>query len=87
MSTTKINFTDINIKDFIKYIVKFDNVNDILDTFHSSKKKLVINQVSDIVNKFKLYKTLSKHHASKFLSIVFLTHIFKQLSVYICLVD
>lgn len=57
MSTTKINFTDINIKDFIKYIVKFDNVDDILDTFHSSKKKLVINQVSDIINKFKLYKT------------------------------
>jgi len=32
MTTKEMNFTNMNIKDFIDYIIMFDNVDDILDS-------------------------------------------------------
>ena len=31
MTTKDMNFTNMNIKDFIDYIISFDNVDDILE--------------------------------------------------------
>ena len=31
MTTKEINFININIKDFIDYIITFDNIDDILE--------------------------------------------------------
>ena len=48
-----MNFNNMNIKDFIEYIITFDNVDDILDTCKSqSEKGFVFERLFDIVIKF-----------------------------------
>ncbi len=34
-----MNFTSTNIKDFIEYIVSFDNIDDILDEYTNQSEK------------------------------------------------
>ena len=51
--TTEINFTNINIKNFIDYILKFNNIDDILDTCHTqSEKGFIFERLYDIIIKF-----------------------------------
>ena len=48
-----MNFTNMNIKDFIDYIITFDNVDDILDECKTqSDKGFVYERLFDIVIKF-----------------------------------
>ena len=48
-----MNFTNMNIKDFIDYIITFDNVDDILDTCKTqSEKGSIFERLFDIVIKF-----------------------------------
>ena len=39
MTTKEMNFTNMNIKDFIDYIITFDDVNDILENCKTQSKK------------------------------------------------
>ena len=53
MTTKEINFTNTNIKDFIDYIITFDNINDILNTCKSqSEKGFIFEKLFDIIIKF-----------------------------------
>ena len=36
---TNMNFTDMNIKNFIEYIITFNNVDDILDNCNTQSEK------------------------------------------------
>jgi hypothetical protein len=48
-----MNFTNINIKDFIDYIITFDNVDDILENCKTqSEKGFIFERLFDIVIKF-----------------------------------
>ena len=48
-----MNFTNTNIKDFIKYIITFDNIDDILDNCKTqSEKGFIFERLFDIVIKF-----------------------------------
>ena len=48
-----MNFTNMNIKNFIDYIITFDNVNDILDNcVTQSEKGFIFERLFDIVIKF-----------------------------------
>jgi len=53
MTTNKINFTNINIKDFIEYIITVDNINDILENCNTqSEKGFIFERLFDIIIKF-----------------------------------
>jgi len=39
VTTKEINFTNVNIKDFIDHIITFDNINDILDNYKTQSEK------------------------------------------------
>jgi len=53
MTPKERNFTNMNIKDFIDYIITFDNVNDILDNCkNQSEKGFIFERLFDIVIKF-----------------------------------
>ena len=48
-----MNFTNINIKDFIEYIITFDNIDDILEKCKTqSEKGFVFERLFDIIIKF-----------------------------------
>ena len=48
-----MNFTNMTIKDFIDYIINFDNVYDILNTCKSqSEKGIIFERLFDVVIKF-----------------------------------
>ena len=48
-----MNFTNMNIRSFIEYIISFDNVNDILENCKTqSEKGFIFERVFDIVIKF-----------------------------------
>ena len=45
--------TDINIKDFIDYIITFDSIDDIIDNYSSqSDKGFIFERLFDIIIKF-----------------------------------
>ena len=51
--TKEINFTNMNIKDFIDYIITFDDVDDILENCKTqSEKGFIFERLFDIVIKF-----------------------------------
>ena len=51
--TTKMNFTNMNIKDFIDYIITKDNIDDILENCKTqSEKGFIFERLFDIVIKF-----------------------------------
>uniref|UniRef100_A0A6C0H914 Helicase ATP-binding domain-containing protein n=1 Tax=viral metagenome TaxID=1070528 RepID=A0A6C0H914_9ZZZZ len=51
--TNKINFTNMNIKDFIDCIITFDNVDDILENSKTqSEKGFIFERLFDIIIKF-----------------------------------
>jgi hypothetical protein len=53
MTTKEMNFTNMNIKDFINYIITFDNINDILENYKTqSEKGFIFERLFDIVIKF-----------------------------------
>ena len=53
MTTKEMNFTNMNIKDLIDYIITFDNIDDILDTCKTqSEKGFIFERLFDIVIKF-----------------------------------
>ena len=53
MTTKEINFTNMNIKDFIDYIITFDNVNYILENCNTqSEKGFIFERLFDIIIKF-----------------------------------
>ena len=53
MTTKEMNFTNMNIKDFIDYIITFDDVNDILENCKTqSEKGFIFERLFDIVIKF-----------------------------------
>ena len=53
MTNKEMNFTNMNIKNFIDYIITFDNVNDILETCKTqSEKGFIFERLFDIVIKF-----------------------------------
>ena len=53
MNTKEMNFTNMNIKNFIDYIITFDNIDDILDNCKTqSKKGFIFERLFDIVIKF-----------------------------------
>ena len=53
MNSIKKDFTNMNIKDFIDYIIKFNDVNDILDNCKTqSEKGSIFERLFDIVIKF-----------------------------------
>ena len=48
-----MNYTDMNIKNFIEYIITFDNVEDILETCNKqSIQGFIFERLYDIVIKF-----------------------------------
>ena len=50
---TNMNFTDMNIENFIEYIITFDNTDDILDTCKTqSVKGIIFERLWDVVIKF-----------------------------------
>ncbi len=53
MTTKEMSFTNMNIKDFIEYIITFDNINDILENCKTqSEKGFIFERLFDIVIKF-----------------------------------
>ena len=53
MIIKEMSFTNMNIKNFIDYIITFDNIDDILDTCKTqSEKGFVFERLFDIVIKF-----------------------------------
>ena len=53
MTTKGMNFTNMNIKDFIDYIISFDNVDDILENCKTqSEKGFIFERLFDIIIKF-----------------------------------
>ena len=53
MNSIKNDFTNMNIKDFINYIINFNDVNDILDNCKTqSDKGFIFERLFDIVIKF-----------------------------------
>jgi SAM-dependent methyltransferase len=53
MKTKEINFINMNIKDFIDYIITFDNIDDILDNCKTqSEKGFLFERLFDIFIKF-----------------------------------
>jgi len=53
MNSIKMDFTNMNIKDFIDYIITFDNIMDILDTCKTPQDKgFIFERLFDIVIKF-----------------------------------
>ncbi len=53
MTIREINFTNINIKDFIDYIITFDNVDNILENCKTqSEKGFIFERLYDIIIKF-----------------------------------
>ena len=53
MTTKEMNFTNMNIKNFIDYIITFDNVYDILENCKTqSEKGFIFERLFDIVIKF-----------------------------------
>ena len=53
MKHNKMNFTNLNIKDFIDYIITFDNIDDILENCKTqSEKGFIFERLFDIVIKF-----------------------------------
>lgn len=53
MNNKKIAFTKMNIKKFIDYIIKFDNIDDILDDCKTqSEKGFIFERLFDVVIKF-----------------------------------
>ena len=53
MTTKEINFTNMNIKDFIDYIITFDDVNYILENCKTqSEKGFIFERLFDIIIKF-----------------------------------
>ena len=53
MTTKEMNFTNMNIKDFIEYIITFDNIDDILENCKTqSEKGFIFERLFDIVIKF-----------------------------------
>ena len=53
MTTKEMNFTNMNIKDFIDYIIIFDEVDDILENCKTqSEKGFIFERLFDIVIKF-----------------------------------
>ena len=53
MTTKEMNFTNMNIKDFIDYIITFDDVDDILErTNYQAEKGFIFERLFDIVIKF-----------------------------------
>ncbi len=48
-----MNFTNINIKNFIDYIITFDNIDDILDNCKTQPEKgFIFERLFDIIIKF-----------------------------------
>ena len=53
MTTKEMNFTNMNIKDFIDYIITFDDIDDILENCKTqSEKGFIFERLFDIVIKF-----------------------------------
>ena len=53
MTTKEMNFTNMNIKNFIEYIITFNNVDDILDNCNTqSEKGFIFERLFDIIIKF-----------------------------------
>ena len=53
MTTKEINFINMTIKNFIDYIITFDNINDILETCKTqSEKGFIFERLFDIIIKF-----------------------------------
>jgi hypothetical protein len=53
MNTKEMNFNNMNIKEFIDYIITFDNVDDILENCKTqSEKGFIFERLFDIVIKF-----------------------------------
>ena len=53
MTTKEMNFTNMNIKDFIEYIITFDDVDDIFENCKTqSEKGFIFERLFDIVIKF-----------------------------------
>ena len=53
MTTNKINFTNMNIKDFIEYIITCDNLDNILENGNTqSEKGFIFERLFDIIIKF-----------------------------------
>ena len=53
MTTKEMNFTNMNIKNFIDYIITFDDVDDILENCKTqSEKGFIFERLFDIVIKF-----------------------------------
>lgn len=53
MTTKEMNFTNMNIKEFINYIITFDNVDDVLENCKTqSEKGFIFERLFDIVIKF-----------------------------------
>ena len=53
ITTKEMNFTNMNIKDFIDYIITFDDVDDILENCKTqSEKGFIFERLFDIVIKF-----------------------------------
>jgi len=53
MTTEKTNFTDMNIKDFIEYIITCNNIDDILENCKTqSEKGFIFERLFDIIIKF-----------------------------------
>ena len=56
MTTKEMNFTNMNIKDFIDYIITFDNIDIILDNCKTqSEKDFIFERLFDVVIKFGFY--------------------------------
>lgn len=53
MTTKEINFTNMNIKDFIEYIITCDNLDNILENGNTqSEKGFIFERLFDIIIKF-----------------------------------
>uniref|UniRef100_A0A6C0H8F7 Helicase ATP-binding domain-containing protein n=1 Tax=viral metagenome TaxID=1070528 RepID=A0A6C0H8F7_9ZZZZ len=53
MTTIDMNYANINILKFIEYIITFDNIDDILDTYKiQSEKGYIFEKLFDIIIKF-----------------------------------
>jgi hypothetical protein len=78
MTTTEIK--KMTIKEFIRYIINFDNIDDILDNFKSSSKKgFVFERLFDVVIKFGFCDIFPK---SEFKHLIGNTNNLKQLENY-----
>jgi hypothetical protein len=58
-----MDFTNMNIKSFIEYIITFNNIDDILETCKTqSEKGFIFERLFDIVIKFGFCNIFTNHH-------------------------